>query len=432
MKNLGSRTLFASLVLAPFMTVAAAKGWPQIGPFWPGMTFSEARAAAPKLTWKDGQVAPYTKTVRSIVADDAVTLGGLSHAVEMQPGYLENYRETFQYTHAVADAAECERLTLPVVADVERIVGSLAAMPKYDKQPITDTTYHEFRQVGTSSTISFETDEDAARKPRTADPAWRLGVAQHAVKDTTVQVGSMYARGEKNERICRITTIVDYSPVSVPTVRMEFDPSMVLEQASIGLKHLSLEGVTLPSDTVELPTDCDVVRQSGQLSCSLDAKQGSSELLTAAVVRIRMLRLDPAKLDPDNPTYLRITIPVVLAKSERRAIDFLKAPRVKLADVAWKSRPSPEQLESVYPSKLLAEGKTAHLALACQIQTDGSLICADTNAKPPTDPKELEDYKSFVRAGIAIMTLYVSAPKLASGADAAGTVIATPVSFKPE
>ncbi|HZF16353.1 MAG TPA: hypothetical protein VE046_10460 [Steroidobacteraceae bacterium] len=432
MKNPAACALLASLILVPVTIFAAVKGWPQIGPFSPGMTFSEARAAAPSLTWKDGQVAPFTKTVRSIVADNAVTLGGLAQAVEMQPGYLENYRETFQYTHAVADAAECERLTLPVVADVERIVGSLAATPKYDTQPISDTTYHEFKQVGTSSTISFETNEDAARKPRTMDPIWRLGVAQHSAKETTVQVGSMYARDDKNARVCRITTIVEYAPVAIPTVRMEFDPSMVLEQASIGLKHISLEGVTLPSDTLELPTDCDVARQTGQLSCSLDAKQGSSEILAAAIVRIRTLRLNPAKLDPDNLTFLRITVPVVLAKSDHHAIDFLKAPRAKLADVSWTSRPSAAELESVYPSKLLAEGKTAHLDLACQIQVDGSLICADGNMKPPADPKALEDYKAFVRAGVAIMSLYVSGPKLKSGAAAAGTVIATPVSFKPE
>ncbi|MGH8264750.1 MAG: hypothetical protein ACRET4_14830, partial [Steroidobacteraceae bacterium] len=129
---------------------------------------------------------------------------------------------------------------------------------------------------------------------------------------------------------------------------------------------------------------------------------------------------------------LKTTIPIVLAGSDKHAPDFTKARRIKLADVNWISRPAPEQLEAVYPQKLLAEGKTAHLTLACQIESDGSLICADTNTKPPADPQALADYKAFVHAGQAIMSLYVSSPKLTSGADAAGAVIETPVSFKPQ
>ena len=359
-------------------------------------------------------------------------LGGLAHAVELQPGYLDNYRETFQYTQAVADPAECERLTLPVVTDLEKIVGSLAATPKYDSQPVTETTYHELKEVGTSSTISFETNEDAAKRPRTADPVWRLGMAQHNVKTTTIQLGSMYMRDEKNARPCRITTIVEYTPDAVPTETLAFNPSMLIEQPSIALRHLSLEGVTLPKDPYEMSTDCNVSRQTGQLACSLEANQASPEILSAAIVRIRAMRLDPAKLDPDNPTFLKTTIPIVLARSDQRAIDLAKARRIKLQDVTWASRPAPEQLEAVYPKKLLAQGKTAHLTLACQIQTDNSLICADTNTKPPTDAQALEDYQAFVRAGQAIMSLYVSTPKLKSGADAAGAVVETPVSFKPQ
>lgn len=426
------RIVAATLAFLPALALASVKGWPQIGDFWPGMSFDEARAAAPKLTWQEGLKAPYTKKLLSIFAENAVTLGGLAHAVELQPGYLANYRETFQHTQPVADAAECERLTLPVVTDLEKIVGSLAATPKYDSQPVTDTTYHELKEVGASSTLSFETNDDVAKRPRTGDPTWRLGIAQHNVKSTTIQLTSMYTRDEKNARACRITTIVDYAPDAVPTETLAFSPSMLIQQPSIALRHLSLEGVTLPKDPYEMSTDCNVSRQTGQLACSLEAKDASPGILSAAILRIRAMRLDPAKLDPDNPTLLKTTIPIVLTGSDKHAIDFTKTRRIKLQDVSWASRPTPEQLEAVYPQKLLAQGKTAHLTLACQVQTDGSLICADTNAKPPTEALALADYKAFVNAGEAIMSLYVSTPKLKSGADAAGSVIETPVSFKPE
>ena len=432
MQNRKRTIVLAALALMPALAFASVKGWPQIGAFWPGMTFAEARAAAPKLQWQDGLMAPYTKKVLSIFAENAVTLGGLAHGVELQPGYHDNYRATFQYTQAVADAAECERVTLPVVTDLEKIVGSLAANPKYDSRPVTDTTYHELKEVGTSSTISFETNEDATKQPRTTDPMWRLGVAQHTAKSTTIQLGSMYVRDEKNARACRITTVVDYLPDLVPTETLAFSPSMLIEQPSIALKHLSLVGVTLPSDPYEISTDCNVIRQTGQLACSLESSQASTEVLAAAIWRIRAIRLDPAKLDPDNPTLLRTTIPILLTRSDQHAIDFLKARRIKLQDVNWASRPTPEQLEAVYPQSLLAQGKTAHLTLACQIQTDDSLICADTNAKPPAEAQALADYQAFLRAGQAIMSLYVSTPKLKSGADAAGAVIDTPVSFKPQ
>lgn len=432
MQDFRHKIAVTTLALVPALGFASVKGWPQIGAFWPGMTFDEARAAAPTLTWQDGVKAPYTKKLLSIYAENAATLGGLAHVVELQPGYHDNYRATFQATQAVADAAECERITLPVVTDLEKIVGSLAATPKYDSQPVTDTTYHELKQVGASSTISFETNDDAAKRPRTADPSWRLGVAQHNVKSTTIQLASMYARDDKNARVCRITTIVDYAPDAVPTETLAFSPSMLIQQPSIALRHLSLEGVALPTDPYEMTTDCNVSRQTGQLACSLEANQASPEILSAAILRIRAMRLDPAKLDPDNLTLLKTTIPIVLTSSDKHPIDLKKTPRIKLQDVVWDSRPTPEQLEAVYPQKLLAQGKTARLTLACQVQADGSLICVDANAKPPTEPQALDDYKAFVRAGQAIMSLYVSTPKLKSGADAAGAVIETPVSFKPE
>ena len=421
-------TLILVQAAAPVM---AEKVWPKIGPFWTGMTFDEARAAAPKLAWHDGEIAPYTKKVLSIAANDAVTIGGLSYSIELRPGYLENYRTTYRHSQSVTDAAECQRLTLPVVADLEHTVGSFAAAPRYDTQPVTDTTYHELVQVGSGSTISFETDEDAAKVPRTGDPAWRIGIAQHTAKDTTIQVASMYRRDAQGARDCALTTIVEYAPQAVPTETKPFDPAMLVAQPSIALKHLSLEGVTLATPTVEIGWICDVARQTGALACSLDpsGEIGKDEL-AAAIMRVRALRLDPGKLDPDNPALLRMRIPLVLARSDRRNIDFLKAPRHKLNEVSWASRPSPEELESVYPQKLLEQGKAAKISLACQIQSDGSLICADANAKPPTDPPVLQDYKAFLWAGKAIMTLYTSAPTLRSGANASGAVVETVVDFK--
>ncbi|MGH8262813.1 MAG: hypothetical protein ACRET4_05010, partial [Steroidobacteraceae bacterium] len=310
MRNLQRKILLAALGLMPALVCASLKGWPQIGAFWPGMTFDEARAAAPQLAWQDGQKAPYTRKLLSIVAEKAVTLGGLAHNVELQPGYQDNYRAAFYYTQTVTDAAECERLTLPVVTDLEKIVGSLAATPKYDSQPVTDTTYHELKEVGASSTISFETNDDAAKRPRSADPVWRLGMAQHNVKSTTIQLGSMYVRDDKNARACRISTIVEYAPDAVPTETLAFNPSMLIQQPSIALRHLSLEGVTLPSDPYTMSTDCSVSRQTGQLACSLEANQAGADILAAAIVRIRAMRLDPAQLDPDNPTLLKTTIPI--------------------------------------------------------------------------------------------------------------------------
>jgi hypothetical protein len=216
------------------------------------------------------------------------------------------------------------------------------------------------------------------------------------------------------------------------TVIIKIEPSMVTRESSIALKHLTLEGMSLDAPVIEVALSCAVLRESGSLDCARAHREAAgNEFVVAAIRRSRAMRLDPAKLDGGEGASLRTNLTVALAGSERRTIDFLAAPRLKMTDVQWAEKPSRAEIESVYPQDLLREGVTASVNLVCQIQSDRSLLCATADPEPVGNANARDAYQKFSWAGRAIMTLYTAAPKLESGASSSGAVVATRIDFKP-
>jgi hypothetical protein len=476
-----THTLAASglgLLLACASTLApppcvSAEQTVRLGRFAIGMSFEEARAAAPDLRWHDGAVSKYTGKALSITADDAGTIGGLSHSVELAPGYYSWYAATFQHTEAVTDAAACERLTLPVVADLEKSFGEFWALPQFDKRPLANPsdmqrmvgqlanlahgtlgvpiTRHYGAQtrvgepryvlveVGKKSLMSFETKEDADELPRSGDPAWRIGIAEQmrprvmTFPELTIRMESYYTRNDSAPGTCRLTTAISRTPLRPPMEKVDLDASMFAKQPSIALKHLTLDGVQLSSPVVELKLYCGITRSTGYLDCSrAPGERAREDWVIAAIQRTRAMRLDPARLDPDNPVPLRTTFKVVLAQDDRRPLDFLDASALKMSAIEWTRKPSAEDLQAAYPLDLLRQGQTSHVRLRCRIEADLSPLCIAIMQSRSASDSASEIERKFAWAARAIMTLYAAAPSTRSGSAAAGAVFDTELDFRPD
>jgi hypothetical protein len=434
----------------------------QIGPFAIGMTFDAARAITPTLAWRNSQVSPYTSKVLAIVAPDALQLGGLSHAVELRPGYYNSYLITLRHIESVADPVACERLTLDVLADLESRFGPFVPQPRYDDRPFDESSMknssmklangatvkvqtgkasdvhrvgpapYAVVSAGKQSSLSFETDEDVSKAPKTANPHWRLGIAAHEAGDSSIRLESNYNRDEYSTPFCKLTTQLEYRPAAPAWETLTFAPSLLVRQPSIAIKHMSLEGVTLPASTVDVDLTCRVDRHTGALDCASNSVPAPNEkILEAALRRALTMRVDTTKLDPDNPWALRMDFKVTLAQSERRAVDFLQAPLARMSDFEWVEQPTAQDLDAAYPKGLQSAGVEALVALTCQVQSDLSLLCAATDPEPAGgDPKTLDAHRKLAWASVAVMSLYQSAPTLRTGEPAIGAVVKTKVDFR--
>lgn len=434
----------------------------QIGPFITGMTFDAARALVPTPAWRNSQVSPYTGKVLAIVAPDAMQLGGLTQAVELRPGYHDSYLITLRHIESVADPAGCERLTVAVLADLESRFGPFVPQPRYDDRPLDEkglknstmrlangetlkvqtgkaSAVHRVGPApytvvtaGKQSSLSFETDQDVSKAPKTANPHWRLGIAEHAAGDSSIRLESSYNRDEYSTPFCKLATQVDYRPPAPAWETLTYAPSLLARQPSIAIKHMSLDGVTLPANAVDVDLTCSVDRHTGALECAGNAEQAPDDkILAAALRRALMIRVDTTKLDPDNPWSLRMDFKVALVQSDRRAIDFLEAPVSRIGDIEWVEQPTAQDLDAAYPKGLQSAGVEALVGLTCQIQSDLSLLCAATDPEPASgDAKAVDAHRKLAWASVAVMSLCQSAPTLRTGQPAIGTVVRTKVDFR--
>jgi hypothetical protein len=217
------------------------------------------------------------------------------------------------------------------------------------------------------------------------------------------------------------------------TETIRVDSSSLIQQPSIAWKHLSLDGVGLDAPVIDVDLYCSVTRSSGALDCARAHRElAGAAYVVAAIRRSRTMRVDPTRLKADGDAPLHAYLTVTLASGDRRAIDFLDAPKIKMSDVQWTAVPAAADLVAAYPGDLRQQGLTATVNLVCQIQSDRSVLCATTDPEPVGDDKARDAFRQFSWAGKAIMGLYVAAPALKSGASSAGAVIATSVEFKPQ
>jgi hypothetical protein len=426
-----------------------------IGRFHVGMTFDDARAAA-DVAWEPSEVSVFTRKTLSIIGPRAETLGGLAHDVEVAPGYYGQYTLRLVHRGDVTGAAECERIAVSIVADLEQRFGPFippereppavtAKIPSFQSQRLPGGSLVVLPvpgsgidvddvgprvSAGASSTIEF--DVRRGRK----DPQQRAGATQrqHSEADS-IHFESSYSREDAKHAVCESRTVIEHGaprPVSEP---LAFDPALVQQDVTIATKHHSLDGLDPPTEPVAVGVDCTVSRVSGGMRCVAQGAHArpAGGYFGAAEVRASSIVIDPAALDPDNPVPLATSFDVSIEPGDRRPLDFGNGPFLQMRDVRWKLVPARGDLERFYPTKTLEAGFSRLVTVACQIQSDGSTICMAIDPPPGPDSKmPLNAFEAFSDAAVRIMRAYTAGPTLVSGAPSAGAVVRGQVDFRLE
>jgi hypothetical protein len=425
-----------------------------IGRFHIGMTFDEARAAA-NVAFEPREVSVFTRKTLSIVGAGAETLGGLPHDVEVAPGYYGHYTLRLVHRGIVADAAECERIAVAIVGDLEQRFGALAPAGE-EQRPTVTTKIPSFQsqrlpdgslvvlpvpgsgiavspdaprvKAGTSSAIEF--DVRRGRK----DPPQRTGATQRQHNDEdSITFESSYSRDDAKHAVCESRTVLAHRPPRPRSEPLAFSPSLVQRDVSVATKHHTLDGLEPPTEPVTVGVECTVSRLTGNMSCTApgDDARNTGPYARVAVLRASSMVLAPAAFDRDNPVPLMTSFDVTIAPEDRRPLDFGNGPFAPLTGVRWLYVPAKGDLERFYPTRMLERGFERLVSVACQIQSDGSTICMAIDPPPGPDSKmTLEAFEAFSDAAVRIMRAYTAAPTLASGAPSAGAVVRGQVDFR--
>jgi outer membrane biosynthesis protein TonB len=115
--------------------------------------------------------------------------------------------------------------------------------------------------------------------------------------------------------------------------------------------------------------------------------------------------------------------------TDRQPLDF-GPPTVPSSGVTFVQRPGAKALQSAYPSRARRQGVAASVDVACQVQTDGSLVCQPAQAAGREALGALA--VEFERAAETLAADYRSAPTLVDGRPSAGVVIGLRVRFALE
>jgi hypothetical protein len=421
------------------------------------MSLEEIRAAAPQVEWRNVMVSPFTGRVFSMRSDDTIPIAGVEFEVAAMAHYYE-HELRLEGARRVADAAECERVGLDVLAAIEPQAGPFSSFPPVGTPPSGGGLYWQTQRsangsvmvvptpaagtpgrtdgetlvFGNGSTVLVEAFDGQYRpRPRVkrfGGPPAYLRMSAHHLGDWR-EVRAEVDYGGSGNTNCAMH--VELRTWTLPPLPQAFDTAkaQLTREASMAERHLvhgPVAGQSMPALDVELA--CDIERRSGWTQrCGVvrpDTISPAQEKVAQDLARL--LAYDMSAVDRDDPQPMRGTVRVRVDPAARKPIDFLAAPRTPFADIEFLEQPDQEAARQVAQFMGKEEETVVDVPLACRIEADGSLLCADPQGA--ADPGRAA---VTVTAARVAAQEYRAAPSLRNGGPSAGAVFDFAVRVQP-
>lgn len=410
----GSRACKALLVCCA-LQVAAPTGaqdattapGPAVGPFRLGMSLDDIQAAAPQTPWLPTRRAAFSGRVTAISSVETVAIEGLDFQIQAQaPYYQHGLRLRADFTAASATA--CEQSVLTWLGSVESRLGpfqsvaprevaagpnslqwnvqrgaggSISVVPSLNLGS-PGRTEGQLVKLGAQSSVLVEAFDDAHRsRPRKG----LLGGEPEHLSLSAFNRGTSHrvdVKGEFRESAGRNCAIqVDMERWSQPPAPKVFDTdsAKLIHQPSIAERHraMSASAPPLPA-AVDVRLRCDIERLQGQTRhCGVVAPADLNRQHAAAALRLaQALVYDMTGVDRDDPQAMQATVRLRLQPDDRKPIDFLTLQPTPLELLDWEDQPDEEDWRRAYPIGLNGTAPRVAVTLICQVQRDGSLVCA--------------------------------------------------------
>lgn len=372
------------------------------GPVWLGMSFDDARTALPDVAWQEKGAALNPSRIR-LSGPEAIDLFGRRFDVEIKPGVHGASRIDLHTAAPEIGVRGCRSLVAEAVAGLEARFGRFEALPNTAATPngelpaaIRMWTSRDLRMelpgffavsagrpatevfnAGGRSRVNFFASGERGRG------TWQ-SIRQPANDDLTIGVGAGYAPDlDTAKPTCDLYIFVSHEPPRPERETIAFEDLVPLRTPTIADRHASLEFMSaeelasLPDEGIDISVDCIVRRQYGTLLClnPEEIQPEERELISAAQAQGRGYVFRTDSLQPESDIPLRTRLTVRLRASDRidisRSVD---EPILPMREVRWARFPSrkwlAEEAEDQEPGDVSIK---AH----CQLQSDGSVICAD-------------------------------------------------------
>ncbi|MGL6222608.1 MAG: hypothetical protein ACRC6L_03395, partial [Steroidobacteraceae bacterium] len=292
-------------------------------------------------------------------------------------------------------------------------------------------SYGELVQFGNGSTALFTAFDPRSRllerKRLGRAQVDRMGLAAKREMQRLEVKGqvSYDARGAGN---CVTTATVIGWRERPPLAVMTYDEGKVVRRMSIGDRHRLASTVALPAESERVPQQCQVSRETGAVLMCRASGDGTASAEVAAVAGryAGAMAFDLSGLDRDDPQPVLVEIPVRIARSDVRPLEF-SGPLLPMSEVAFDATPTAKEVQQSFPWKALRSGVGAQVDAACQVQGDGSLVCR-TLAVRQHDGRN-DQAVDFERALEPLLPLYHASPALKNGQPSAGAAFGMGVRF---
>ncbi len=411
----------AALLGLTLAAAAAPRG--DLGPFRFGMSFEEARAAAPGCAWSE---VFSTRTYRPIGVNGggALQLRGHVFDVTLTPLAYAGYRIEAQLsrTESPVGAAGCQDAVTALASDLEARFGPLGSVSATPLAPDVVAALPLGLEIAAAQRPTRVISAGRASRLDAFEPQGVRNVmwlGSRRAGDVSVVVGGRYVDVSNPilPQTCVAFARVASLPPRPPFEWLDLAQMRPQPRLSPAERHHSFDGMaTLPARPVSVDLTCDVDRAAGRLlRCKLDDNV-PAELARPAASQADGLRLDVAQLDPDRDIPLRTRVQLLLDAADRRPETPPSGTKLLTRDqVAWARQPRPEEMSRYYPDRAQRMNVAARVTMACEIEADGSLVCPRTRVGLTGD-----DTYGFERFGRIAERIYQAAQSLADGTPSAG------------
>lgn len=413
-------------------------------PLWLGMSFDDARAAAPMVDWQETTLI-FNPGQRILVGEDVVTVLGRSFNARVEPGVYGAAWLTLDTEEGEIGLRACRAAAVEMTAAMEARFGAFAAQPPaeyrsadaprdndWDSMSASlpgylttgrDERPREVLRAGQASRVAFSVPS-FGRSGRGSWQAIRLPQGDDAL---TVGVGAVYALNPDSDRLsCSLSIHVRRLPPRPEQETIAFETLVPVVEPTLADRHASLEFMTaeqlaaLPAEGVDVSVECIVRRHNGTLLCLNPDEIAPDErhLISAAQVWGYSYQFRTDNLEPASDIPLRTLMTVRLKPSDR--VDLSSPPEGELLAMGalkWRRFIGREWLNE--QMQQLASGDVS-LRARCQVQVDGSVICEDmafVQDGAPYAGRDVHRLSSISRAIASVMSV---APELEDGTASAG------------
>lgn len=413
------------------------------GAVWLGMSFDEARTALPDVAWQEKAAVGNPSRIR-LSGPGAIDLFGRRFDVEIKPGVHGASRIDLHTAVPEIGLRGCRALVAEAVTGLEARFGRFEALPN---TPATsggelpaairmwtprdlrmELPGSGFLRAGLPATEVFDAGDRSRVNFFTLPGYRRIGewqsIRQPANDNLTIGVGAGYAPDlDTAKPTCDLYIFASYEPPRPERETIAFEDLVPVRTPTIADRHASLRFMSaeqlasLPEEGVDISVDCIVERQYGTLLCLNpdEIRPEERELILAAQSQGGTYVFRTDTLQPESEISLRTRLTVRLRASDRIDLSRLvDEPILPMREVRWTRFPNrewlAEQAEDLEPGDVSIKAR-------CQLQSDGSVICADMAAE-----RDGESYQSsgLESTGRQIVSLIQAASELSDGARSAG------------